>query len=84
MAGELGRHGQRDRFRINVLEAEELQAWCTEFGCTPEQLKTAVLQAGVMAKDVMAYLQDQEFAARPRRPRWSSWARLTSRRKYSR
>jgi hypothetical protein len=37
-----------------------------------------------MAKDVMAYLQEQDFAARPRRPRWSSWARLTSRRKYSR
>ena len=69
MAGELGKHGQRDSIRVNVLEAQELQAWCTEFGCTADQLKTAVSRAGVMATDVRAFLQDQDWIPTPRRPR---------------
>ena len=52
MAGDLGKHGQRDPIRVNILEAQELQAWCAEFGCTADQLKTAVGRAGVMAIDV--------------------------------
>ena len=69
MAGELGKHGQRDAIRVNILEAQELQAWCAEFGCTADQLKTAVSRAGVMATDVRAYLQDQDWIPSPRRPR---------------
>jgi len=78
MAGDLGKHGQRDSIRVNVLETQELQAWCAEFGCTADQLKTAVSRAGVMATDVRAYLQDQGWSPTPRRPR--GWARLLSRR----
>jgi hypothetical protein len=78
MAGDLGKHGQRDSIRVNVLEAQELQAWCAEFGCTADQLKTAVSRAGVMATDVRAFLQDQNWIPTPRRPR--GWARLLSRR----
>jgi hypothetical protein len=32
MAADLGKHGQRDSIRVNILEAQELQAWCAEFG----------------------------------------------------
>jgi len=67
MAGDLGKHGQRDSIRVNVLEAQELQAWCAEFGCTADQLKTAVSRAGVMATDVRAFLQDQHWIPTPRR-----------------
>ena len=76
MAGELGKHGQRDPIRVNVLEAQELQAWCSEFDCTADQLKTAVSRAGVMATDVRAYLRDQNWSAPSRR---RGWARLLSR-----
>ena len=83
MAGDLGKHGQRDSIRVNILEAQELQAWCAEFGCTADQLKTAVSRAGVMATDVRAFLQDQDWIPTPRRPRgWA--ARLLSRRQRSR
>ena len=78
MAGDLGKHGQRDSIRVNILEAHELQAWCVEFGCTADQLKTAVSRAGVMATDVRAFLQDQDWIPTPRRPR--GWARLLKRR----
>jgi hypothetical protein len=78
MAGNLGKHGQRDSIRVNILEAQELQAWCAEFGCTADQLKTAVGRAGVMAIDVRAYLRDQNWIPTPRRPR--GWTRLLSRR----
>jgi Protein of unknown function (DUF3606) len=78
MAADLGKHGQRDSIRVNILEAQELQAWCAEFGCTADQLKTAVGRAGVMATDVRAFLQDQHWIPTPRRPR--GWARLLSRR----
>ena len=64
MAGDLGKHGQRDSIRVNILEAQELQAWCAEFGCTADQLKTAVSRAGVMATDVRAFLQDQDWIPR--------------------
>jgi hypothetical protein len=82
MAGDLGKHGQRDPIRVNVLEAQELQAWCAEFGCTADQLKTAVSRAGVMARDVRAWLGDQDWSPPSRRRR--GWARLLSRRQQHR
>jgi hypothetical protein len=82
MAGDLGKHGQRDPIRVNILVAQELQAWCAEFGCTADQLKTAVSRAGVMARDVRNWLRDQDWSPRPRRPR--GWTRLLSRRQRSR
>jgi hypothetical protein len=69
MPYELGRRGQRDRLRINASETPELQAWCAEFDCTPNQLKTAVGRAGVMAVDVLDYLKRQGWADRHPGPR---------------
>ena len=68
MADELGKHGQRDRFRVNLAEAPELGAWCEEFGCTPDQLKIAVGRAGVMATEVQAYLERQGWNNRAATP----------------
>jgi hypothetical protein len=76
MADDLGKHGQRDRLRVNINEPHELQAWCAEFHCTPDQLKTAVGRAGVMAVEVLAYLRSQDGSER--RPRWRGWVRLMS------
>ena len=79
MAGDLGKHGQRDSIRVNILEAQELQAWCAEFGCTPIQLRHAVGRVGVMAADVCAFLE-REAGIRPlRRPLWSAWLRPRAR-----
>ena len=75
MAHELGTCGQRDRLRINIADAPELNSWCAEFGCTPIQLRHAVGRVGVMAADVSAFLE-REAGIRPlRRPLWSAWLR---------
>ena len=84
MAGNLGKHGQRDPIRVNVLETQELQAWCAEFGCTADQLKTAVSRAGVMARDVRDWLGDHDWNPPPPPRRQRGWARLLSRRQRSR
>lgn len=68
MANELGNHGQRDRFRVNLAEALELGAWCEEFGCTADQLRMAVGRAGVMATDVQDYLERQGWNNRAATP----------------
>ena len=80
MTYELGTHGQRDRFRVNIADAPELNTWCEEFGCTPDQLKLAVGRSGVMATDVLAYLRGQIASDRSRRRRWSSWLPMATRR----
>src|SRR5258705_11483409 len=77
MAGDLGKHGQRGSIRVNILEAQELQAWCAEFGCTGEQMKTGLSRAGLMATDVRAFPQEQDWIPTPRRPR--GFGRLVAR-----
>jgi hypothetical protein len=79
MAHELGLRGQRDRFRVNIADADEFNAWCAEFDCTPVQLKQAVGRAGVMASDVAAFLEREAANRRQRRPRWSAWLRRGAR-----
>ena len=71
MPHEFGKCGQRDRFRVNIADDPELQAWCEEFDRTPNQLKTAVSRAGVMAADVLAYLKRQGWSDRHPSPRAS-------------
>ena len=79
MTHELGICGQRDRLRINIADAPELNSWCAEFGCTPIQLGHAVSRVGVMAADVSAFLE-REAGIRPlRRPLWSAWLRPRAR-----
>jgi hypothetical protein len=67
---QLGTHGQRDRFRVNIADRPELDAWCTEFACTPDELKHAVGRAGVMAIDVAAWLEREAAARRQPRAGW--------------
>ena len=49
--------GPADGTRVNVGEDYEVSYWCGKFGCTAEQLKAAVKNVGVMARDVEAALK---------------------------
>jgi hypothetical protein len=46
-----------DRARINVHEESDIHYWCSELGCTPEQLREGVKAAGVLVDDVRRHLQ---------------------------
>jgi hypothetical protein len=46
----------QDRSRVNVHEASEVVHWCTKFGCSETQLRTAVKTVGVLASKVRAHL----------------------------
>jgi hypothetical protein len=52
MADNKSKTAPQDAQRINVHEDYEVQYWCKRFGCTPDQLKAAVKEAGVMVVDV--------------------------------
>jgi Protein of unknown function (DUF3606) len=56
MADDLKKRGPADRSRVNLNEPWEVEWWCKKWNVTPEQLKTAVLKVGVMAKDVARHL----------------------------
>jgi hypothetical protein len=56
MADDLNKRGPQDRSRINVNESWELDYWKAKFGVSAETLRQAVGEAGVMAKDVEAWL----------------------------
>jgi hypothetical protein len=56
MSDDLTKKGPPDRSRINIHEKWEVEYWCREFACTPEQLAAAVKAVGVMAADVRKYL----------------------------
>jgi hypothetical protein len=52
MADDKSKTRPQDARRINVNEEYEVRDWSKKFGCTPEQLKAAVANVGVMAADV--------------------------------
>jgi hypothetical protein len=52
MADDKSKTRPQDAQRINVNEEYEVRDWSKKFGCTPEQLKAAVANIGVMAADV--------------------------------
>ncbi len=60
MTDNLTQRGPTDRTRINVHEPWELDWWCRKWGVTAAQLRAAVRQMGVMAKDVAAQLNKQD------------------------
>ena len=60
MSDDKSKAGGQDRLRINVNEPYELRDWAAKLQCTHEELRTAVKQAGVMAKDVEAYLKTKK------------------------
>lgn len=57
MADDLSDQGTADRSRVNVNEPHEVRYWTRKFGCTKEDLETAVKQVGVMANKVEPYLK---------------------------
>ena len=57
MADDKNNRGPADRDRINVHEDYELRYWSGKFGCTHDELKAAVKNVGVMARDVEAELK---------------------------
>ena len=57
MPDDKSKTGPEDAQRVNIHEAYEVEYWCRKFGCTAEQLKTAVKNVGVMAADVEAELK---------------------------
>ena len=59
MADDLRNRGPADRARVNVHESWEVSYWTKEFGCTADQLRSAVTAVGVMVDNVRAYLKRQ-------------------------
>ena len=59
-----------DPSRINTGQPHEVDYWTTALGCTPEQLKTAVLEVGSSADAVRRHLgldsEKRELAERSR------------------
>ncbi|SEQ55316.1 Protein of unknown function [Pseudomonas sp. NFACC02] len=45
-----------DAKRIDIHDLHEIRNWCQAFGCTVEELKSAVDAVGTWAKDVTAHL----------------------------
>ena len=56
MADDLTKRGPQDALRINVHEDHELRYWTGALGITEDELKAAVKEVGVMAKDVRKHL----------------------------
>ena len=56
MADDKSIRGPADAARINVNEEHELRYWTKALGVTEQKLRAAVAAAGVMAKDVRAYV----------------------------
>ncbi|HUL64358.1 MAG TPA: DUF3606 domain-containing protein [Burkholderiaceae bacterium] len=42
--------------RINLHEPGEIEFWSARLGCTPNQLRAAVMAAGTLARSVRSYL----------------------------
>jgi hypothetical protein len=56
MTDDRNKRGPQDAARINVHERWELDYWTKELGVTADELRAAVQQVGVMAKDVRKHL----------------------------
>jgi uncharacterized protein DUF3606 len=56
MPDDLSKRGPQDRTQINVNEPWEFDYWSKELGVTPEELRKAVKEVGVMVADVRRYL----------------------------
>jgi hypothetical protein len=57
MSDDLKNRGPRDRSRVNVHEAWELEYWTKHFGVSATKLKQAVGAVGVMVTDISAWLR---------------------------
>ncbi|MGH8760273.1 MAG: DUF3606 domain-containing protein [Burkholderiales bacterium] len=70
MSDDLKSRGPQDRARMNMNEASEVTYWCKEFGCTADQLRTAVKAVGVMVKDIRVHLGRYGPTPPGDSPRW--------------
>ena len=52
MADDKSKTKPQDASRINIHEDYQVRYWMHKFGCTAEQLKTAVSQIGTSARTV--------------------------------
>lgn len=50
----------KDRSRISVSEAAEVEFWCKKFGCSETQLRTAVKTVGVLVSKVRTHLAQRK------------------------
>jgi hypothetical protein len=66
MTDDLSKRGSQDRNRINVNEKHELRRWAQKFGCTEDELREAVKQAGPMASSASSSAPDTARAGPPR------------------
>lgn len=48
-----------DPARVNPNDAGEVAHWCTEFGCSPDELREAVSAVGVDVDDVRLHLSQR-------------------------
>ncbi|HUP91998.1 MAG TPA: DUF3606 domain-containing protein [Solimonas sp.] len=60
MTDDLNNRGPIDRSRINVEEKWERTWWCRKFGCTEQELRAAVRDAGPSAEAVGHYLRERQ------------------------
>ena len=58
MSDDKNKSGKQDRERININEPYELRDWAAKFNVTPEELRKAVEEVGVMAEDVERQLKE--------------------------
>ena len=56
MADDRTKRGSQDAARININEEHELRYWAMTLNVSEADLREAVAQVGVMAKDVRAHL----------------------------
>ena len=59
MIDDKTRKAPQDAARVNVNERHEVRYWTKRFGCTEEQLRSAVSKVGVSAKAVEAELKER-------------------------
>ena len=56
MSDDLKNTGPQDDSRVNMSQPHEVRYWTEKFGISEQRLKEAVLNVGVSAKAVEAYL----------------------------
>ncbi len=56
MPDDLKNRGPRDRARVNIHEAWELEYWTKHFRVSAQQLRNAVAAVGVMVTDIQRHL----------------------------
>lgn len=57
---DMDKTGGQDRLRININQEHELDYWTSRFDVTRDELRAAVEQAGVEAKEVERLLNSRK------------------------